>query len=140
MLFFIVMKGWHKLQSAFKALPHIFDDIEKLDKVVTIIAEEKEDREIQEKLENLGYSQEIIAQFLTLTFDTFINLSLKALYKINPYLEKGEKYDKACASAGYDFKEISEKLVEKKGKLSTKMPPQVMIETPICFPLCLSVQ
>ena len=128
---FYSMKGWHKLQSAFKALPHIFDDIEKLDKAVTIIAEEKEDREIQEKLENLGYSQEIIAQFLTLTFDTFINLSLKALYKINPYLEKGEKYDKACASAGYDFKEISEKLVEKKGKLLPVIDKDKQTKVPV---------
>ncbi len=128
---FYSMKGWYKLQSAFKALPHIFDDIEKLDKAVTIIAEEKEDREIKEKLENLGYSQEIIAQFLTLTFDTFINLSLKALYKINPYLEKGEKYDKACASAGYDFKEISEKLVEKKGKLLPVIDKDKQTKVPV---------
>lgn len=128
---FYSMKGWHKLQAAFKAVPEIFDDIKKLDMAVTIIATEKEDTEIQEKLAQLGYSQEIIDKFLTLSFDTFINLSLKALYKINPYLEQGEKYDKACASAGYDFKELTEKLVNEKGRLLAVIDREKLTKVPV---------
>lgn len=127
---FYNMKGWHKLQSAFKAMPEIFSDIEKLDKAVTIIATEKEDTKIQEKLVQLGYSQEKIDKFLTLSFDKFINLSLKALYKINPYLEQGEKYDKACASAGYNFKE-TEKLAENKGRLLPVLAGDKLPKSPV---------
>ncbi len=128
---FYSMKGWHKLQSAFKAMPDVFEDIEKLNKAVTIIAEEKEDTKIQAKLGKLGYSQEIIDKFLTLSFDKFINLSLKALYKINPYLEKGEKYDKACASAGYDFKAVTDKLVNEKGLLLAVIDEEKLTRVPV---------
>ena len=127
---FYSMKGWHKLQSAFKAMPEIFSDIEKLDKAVTVIATEKEDTKIQEKLAQLGYSQELIDKFLNLSFDKFINLSLKALYKINPYLEQGEKYDKACASAGYNFKE-TEKLAENKGRLLPVLDEDKLPKVPV---------
>lgn len=129
---FYNMKGWHKLQSIFKAeYSDIFNDIKKLDKAVTIIATEKEDVKIQEKLQELGYSQEKIDKFLTLSFDKFINLSLKALYKINPYLEKGEKYDKACANAGYDFKEITDKLVNEKGLLLAVIDKEKLTKVPV---------
>jgi len=39
------------------------------------------------------------------SFSKFGNLSVKALDKIIPHLEKGLTYDKACEAAGYDFKE-----------------------------------
>lgn len=32
------------------------------------------------------------------------HLSLKALHKITPFLEKGMRYDEACQQAGYDFR------------------------------------
>lgn len=35
-------------------------------------------------------------------FAEFINLSFKALRSILPYMEKGSRYDEACAAAGYD--------------------------------------
>jgi len=38
------------------------------------------------------------------SFSKFGNLSVKALDKIIPHLEKGLTYDKACEAAGYDFK------------------------------------
>lgn len=128
---FYSMKGWHKLQSAFKTMPDVFENIEKLDKAVTIIAEEKEDAKIQESLVQLGYLQEKIDKFLTLSFDKFINLSLKALYKINPYLEKGEKYDKACASAGYDFRAVTEKLVAEPGLLLAVIDEEKLTKVPV---------
>lgn len=45
----------------------------------------------------------------------FGNLSIKAMSKIIPFLEEGMVYDKACESAGYDFRAISHN--EKKFKL-----------------------
>lgn len=38
------------------------------------------------------------------TFSKFGHLSLKACYKIIPFLEQGLTYDKACEAAGYDFR------------------------------------
>lgn len=37
-------------------------------------------------------------------FSKFGHLSLKASYKLIPFLEQGYTYDKACEAAGYDFK------------------------------------
>ncbi|MBX9597391.1 MAG: type II CRISPR RNA-guided endonuclease Cas9 [Burkholderiales bacterium] len=37
-----------------------------------------------------------------ISFDKNISLSLLALYKIIPFLELGQRYDEACASAGYN--------------------------------------
>lgn len=37
-----------------------------------------------------------------ISFDKNISLSLIALYKITPLLELGQRYDEACASAGYN--------------------------------------
>lgn len=128
---FYSMKGWHTLQSTFKTMPDVLCNTVKLDKAVTIIAEEKEDAKIQENLVQLGYSQEIIDKFLVLSFDKFINLSLKALYKINPYLEKGEKYDKACTSAGYDFKAVTEKLVTEPGLLLAVIDKEKQTKVPV---------
>jgi len=52
------------------------------------------------------------------TFRKFANLSVSALDRIIPFLEKGETYDKACESAGYDFKAHSG--TEKKLLISPK--------------------
>lgn len=41
---------------------------------------------------------------LELDFSTFGSLSLKAMRNILPYLEEGQKYNEACAAAGYDFR------------------------------------
>ncbi|MCL2386448.1 MAG: type II CRISPR RNA-guided endonuclease Cas9 [Defluviitaleaceae bacterium] len=48
------------------------------------------------------------------TFRKFGHLSAKAIDKILPFLEQGLTYDKACAEAGYNFKEHNN---TEKGKL-----------------------
>ena len=48
----------------------------------------------------------------------FGHLSLKALRKINPFLEQGMTYNEACEAAGYDFQAH---LVEKSMYLPAKL-------------------
>ena len=118
---FYEMKGWHKLKTRFsdEKWAEFMADMPLLDKIMNVIACEKNDENISKGLKELGVANEDISQFVEITTDKFINLSFKALYQINPYLEQGLKYNEACAKVGYDFKNTGEKLVseDKKGVL-----------------------
>lgn len=65
-------------------------------------------------MKHINVPEKYIETFSSLTTDKFINLSLNALYKILPYMVQGMKYNEACEKAGYDFREKTDKLVEKK--------------------------
>lgn len=74
-----------------------------LDQIAWVLTVYKEDEEAQQALEKLGLPQqrEMIDALLNIRFDQFSNLSLKALSGILPEMEKGLRYDQACAEAGY---------------------------------------
>ena len=120
---FYEMKGWHKIKSILsdKEWEKYSQNIQLLDKVVTIIACEKNDEAISMALKNdLKLDNDIISQFIKLDFDKFINLSLKALYNILPYMHEGLTYDKACKACGYDFKDVTQ--IVEKGKAGLLLP------------------
>ena len=87
---FYEMKGWHKLKSLFtkEEWDEISKDILLLDKIVTVIACEKNDESIGKELKKLNLSDEYIEKLSSLTTDKFINLSLKALYNIKIIVKK----------------------------------------------------
>lgn len=89
---------------------------ELLDSIATILTLYKSDDKRRECLNALPLSTEEIENLLELTFAKFMNLSVKAMRKLLPYLqgEEGMTYDKACTAAGYDFKAEGE---EHKSKL-----------------------
>ena len=127
---FYSMKGWHKLKEAFDSLwDDASKDLHMLDRAMTVIACQKNDIEIEKGLKEEGIKQEYIEILKNLTTDKFINLSLKALYNINPHLEEGFKYNEACEKAGYDFKDTGEKLVER-GKLLAAIPVDKLTKVP----------
>lgn len=130
---FYEMKGWHKLKSLFEkdAWSEICKDISLLDRVVNVVACEKNDENIINGLKNINVSEEYIGIFSSFTTDKFINLSLKALYKILPYMEQGMKYNEACEKAGYDFRENTDKLVEKRGILLSVIPAEKQTKVPV---------
>src|SRR5699024_5189299 len=68
---------------------------------------------------NRAYSDDLIEEVLNLSFSTFGHLSLKALNKINPYLEEGYLYHEACEKAGYNF---NQRIGKKKEKLLPVIP------------------
>ena len=80
------------------------DDI---DNIAYIFSVYKNDDKIREALEGTDLdSKDIDVLIENLgTFSKFGHLSLKACYKILPYLEQGMVYSDACTAAGYDFRE-----------------------------------
>lgn len=79
---------------------------ELLDSIATTLTLYKSDDKRRECLKELPLIDEEIENLLELTFAKFMNLSVKAMRKLIPYLQGEESmtYDKACAVAGYDFK------------------------------------
>ncbi|WP_246092851.1 type II CRISPR RNA-guided endonuclease Cas9 [Terrilactibacillus laevilacticus] len=68
----------------------------------------------ERNLANRAFDKELIEELLTLSFSKFGHLSLRALHRILPHLEKGLSYDKACTEAGYSF---NNKLEKEKSRL-----------------------
>lgn len=132
-ILFYEMKGWHKLKSLFDKdeWSDVSKNISLLDEAVNIVACEKNDENITKGLKSIGVSEKYIEKFVSFTTDKFINLSLKALYKIVPYMEQGMKYSEACEKVGYDFKENVDKLVDKKGILLDVIPADRQIKIPV---------
>lgn len=78
---------------------------EQLDNIGQILSTYKSDNKRTEELSALGLEKKIIDALLGINgLSKIAHLSLKALRKINPYLEEGKIYNEACAAAGYDFK------------------------------------
>ena len=130
---FYEMKGWHKLKSLFEKeeWEEISKNIPLLDKIINIIACEKNDENILQGLRCIDVPSIYLEKFASLTTDKFINLSLKALYKIIPYMEQGLLYNDACEKAGYNFKENINKLVENRGILLDVIPAEKQTKIPV---------
>ena len=75
-----------------------------LDEIGRILTIYKADDNRRSELEKFCLSDDAVEELLKLNPSKFQNLSLKAMYKIMPFLEQGFTYDKACEAAGYDFK------------------------------------
>jgi len=76
---------------------------ELLDQIAWVLSVYKEDDEVAHELGNLDLlnKDKMIDALQFVRFDKFSNLSLAALYKIVPEMEKGLRYDEACNVAGY---------------------------------------
>ncbi len=61
----------------------------------------KEDKEAREWMLARGIEVPIAEAALEISFNDFIRLSIKALRKIIPFMEAGQRYDEAVQSAGY---------------------------------------
>ena len=61
----------------------------------------KDDEEARAWMQGQGIEPAIIEAALSVSFTDFIRLSIKALRKITPFMEAGQRYDEAVQSAGY---------------------------------------
>lgn len=100
-------KGWHELRRAFDragtgAWPRVSQDHALLDAIATALSIYKTDDELKPKLAGLGLAATEIEELIKIGFSDFIQISLKALGKILPHMEAGERYDEACTKAGYN--------------------------------------
>ncbi|MFN3884971.1 MAG: type II CRISPR RNA-guided endonuclease Cas9, partial [Rhodocyclaceae bacterium] len=78
-------------------------DPTQLDAIAWVLSVYKDGAEIEAELRKLDLpgGERMIEALSEIGFDKFHNLSLKALRKIVPQMEKGLRYDEACQAAGY---------------------------------------
>ncbi|MPS49505.1 type II CRISPR RNA-guided endonuclease Cas9 [Methylobacillus sp.] len=91
-------EDWRQVTvAALDGKPQLYDEIAR------VLSVYKEDEEVERELNKLDLpnKDDLIQALLTVRFDKFSNLSFKALYRILPYMEKGQRYDEACIEAGY---------------------------------------
>ena len=119
--------GWHELEKAYlnagyqgewkqladKALLESRSDL--LDNIAFILSVYKEDEEVRPQLEQLigKDNHRLIESLLSVRFDQFSALSLKALNAILPHMNAGDRYDEACTKAGYDHRAQGQETSEK---------------------------
>lgn len=115
----IKLPGWQKLRATLRnagleteweslASPAIDGQPETLDDIARILSIYKEDDEARIELNRLGLpnSDKTVEALLDIRFEQFHALSLKALRKIVPFMESGQRYDEACTSAGYHHSQL----------------------------------
>lgn len=76
---------------------------EQLDDIAWVLSVYKDDAEVERELGKLSLpgGKAMVDALGEIRFDKFSALSLKALRKIVPHMETGQRYDEACESAGY---------------------------------------
>ena len=76
-------------------------DTLRLDAIAYALTVFKDNRESRQWMALEGIEPEIIEAVLEISFSDFIRLSIKAVQKILPEMEKGLRYDEAVVTAGY---------------------------------------
>ena len=103
------MQAYHEMRKAFDKIEkgHIEGvPVKYLNEIARVFSLYKNGDKIKAALEEFGLEPIYIDLLIRRlpNFSKFGNLSVKALDKIIPHLEKGFNYDEACHEAGYDFK------------------------------------
>ncbi len=86
---------WQKISTdALESKPQLLDEITR------ILSVYKDDAEVEAELRKVALpnAEKMIDALLDIRFDKFSNLSLKALSKIVPFMEQGQRYDEAVAN------------------------------------------
>jgi len=128
---FIILSGYHNIKDAL-AIPSEMDwrtwlnaNRETMDEIARVLSVLEDASQIEAELSKLPLNQTQIQRLANIThFKKTLDLSLKALRKIEPYLLQGLTYDKACAAAGYDHS-------KKTSKSLTLLPPFDDIRNPV---------
>lgn len=79
-----------------------------LDEIARVLSVYKDDDEARSELNKLPLPnrEKMVEALLDIRFDKFHALSLKALRKIVPFMDQGQRYDEACVSAGYHHSQL----------------------------------
>lgn len=83
-------------------------DPDLLDRIAWVLSVYKDDAEVEHELGKLDLpgGKAMVEALGEIRFDKFSALSLKALRKIVPHMEVGQRYDEACESAGYHHSQL----------------------------------
>lgn len=101
-------RAFHKLRKAYRnaGLDTQWQrdalDSERLDDLAYAQTAFKDDNEARDWLRARGMEDGVIEAVLTVPFDKFQHLSLKAMRNLLPHLEAGLRYDEAVQAAGYE--------------------------------------
>lgn len=104
--------SFHRLAKAYERIGRTSDwqkDVyhgERLDQIAYALTCFKDDKECKAWLLEHHFDDALIDSLLEESFDDFIRLSQKALAKILPYLQQGQRYDEAVLSAGYHHSQV----------------------------------
>lgn len=110
---FIEFKNYIAFKKALGDKFNSFSENE-LDEIAKIITLTKDEEKLKNELEKFNFNDEEFSEIYELNFKEFINLSLKALYEILPFMQNGLRYDEAVKEAG---------LKEKQTQKSELLPP-----------------
>lgn len=102
---FFELKGYHSLRKACSKdglWKQVSQQPDLMDDLAYALTFYKTDEDIQAHLAECGVDESIIDAVQECGFTKTANLSLVAMKKILPHLEKGLHYSEACAEAGYD--------------------------------------
>lgn len=105
-------------------------EADRLDTLAYALSVYKDDASSRDWLKRQGVEDDIIEAILVESFDKFIQLSQKALIKILPFMEQGQRYDQATESAGYQHSQRQAE-VEKRGYLPK--PDHDTIRNPVVY-------
>jgi CRISPR-associated endonuclease Csn1 len=109
---FAKLAAWHTLRLAVSkhvgdiAWGNLSQRSDWLDAIGTALTYFKSDTTIQAELEKSGVPDEYHDTLLTLSFSKVGHLSLKALSRLMPHLEKGLRYDEAATEEYGDFRRM----------------------------------
>jgi CRISPR-associated endonuclease Csn1 len=104
------LSAWHEIKAALSAAglesswQRISVDAKILDGIGLALSIYKSDEEILPELHKLGLTEAEKGALLVLDFKDFLKISQKAIQKLLPHMEKGLRYDEACAlpEVGYN--------------------------------------
>ena len=130
------MKAYHKIRQVLEKAglktewQGLATQPEKLDAIGTAFSVYKTDADIEQYLAPYGFQTGLVETLLAgVSFDKFIQLSLKALQNILPLMENGARYDEACTAAYGDH------YGAKVQKISALLPviPADAVRNPVVF-------
>ena len=104
---FCHLKAYHQMRTAFNKISKNHFDVfthEQKNTLGRVLSIYKTSANIRPRLEAAGLTEAEIDIAETMSFSKFGHISVKACDKLIPFLEKGMKYNEACAAAGYEFK------------------------------------
>ena len=116
---FCNLKFYHAVRKACseKDWERVDDNIDLFDEIGYILTANKDDENVEKKLNKLGLEKTSIDELLKLSFSGFAGHSIKAIRKLMPHLFNGETYDKAVEA------EYPGEFAEKLSGDGTILPP-----------------
>lgn len=100
---FLEMQSYHKLRKSLDGYIADFTH-DQLDEIATILSLYKSDKQRIEQLQKLGLKCCVIKELLPLSFSKVGNLSLTAMKKLIPHMERGVNYDEAARTVYGDHR------------------------------------